>query len=312
MQIVPQVVSSQIESFIREQVDHFQREGVVLGLSGGIDSAVVASLAVRALGADKVLALMLPERDSSPESAQDAMLEITRLGIANREVVITPILEALGIYQLLPINSLGDNRTIAELAKLEYQRQAKMLGETPFRASLLGTRTLKASQQRIDIGNAYTRSKHRARMMVLYFVADQENRLVVGTTNKSESSSGFVVKWGDNATDIEPILPLYKTQVRQLASFLEVSQKIIDKQPTPDLMPGVEDELALGIDYATLDRILAGLEGGMTVEEIVSKYAVSLAQIEHVQEMVSRSQHLRTLPPMPNLALCDEVQVTEA
>jgi NAD+ synthase len=275
----------------------------VLGMSGGIDSAVVGSLAARALGADKVLALMLPERDSSPESQQDALLEVKRLGIACREISITPVLDALGIYKLLPIHDLGAGRILEELFKLEYHRQAKSLGETPFSAGLLGTRSFTTGQRRIDVGNAYSRSKHRARMITLYYIADQENRLVLGTTNKSEDSSGFVVKWGDNAADIEPIISLYKTQVRQLAEYLGVSPKIIAKPPTPDLMPGIVDELALGIDYPTLDKILEGLEDGLTKEEIVSQHAVTLAQIDHVKEMYTRSEHLRSLPPTPQLDL---------
>jgi NAD+ synthase len=302
MQIDVEAISLRIEGFIREQVDYFQRTGVVLGMSGGIDSAVVGTLAARALGADKVLALLLPERDSSPDSKGDALLEIERLGIACREITISPILEALGIYHLLPIHDLGgSNKIIAELVRLEYKRQAKSLGETPFSAGLLGTRNFSRNQKRIDIGNAYARAKHRARMITLYFIADQENRLVLGTTNKSENMSGFVVKYGDNAADIEPILPLYKTQVRQLAAYLEVSQKIIDKPPTPDLMPGVVDELALGIDYATLDQILEALELGHSVQSIVHEQVASAEAVAHVQEMAQRSQHLRSLPPVPKL-----------
>jgi NAD+ synthase len=139
------------------------------------------------------------------------------------------------------------------------------------------------------------------RLLTLYYHADLENRLVLGTTNRSESMTGFVVKWGDNVADIEPILPLYKTQVRQLAAYLGVSEKILDKPPTPDLIPGIVDSLALGIDYETLDRILWGLDQEWEPGQIVTAMGVAADQVAHVQEMRVRSEHLRTLPPMPEL-----------
>ena len=139
------------------------------------------------------------------------------------------------------------------------------------------------------------------RMLILYYYADLENRLVIGTTNKSEAMTGFVVKWGDNVADIEPILPLYKTQVFQLARHLQVSPAIIAKPPSPDLIPGIVDELALGIEYAVLDRILWGLEHGWDESRICQEAGVQPAQVAHVLEMQRRSEHLRQLPPMPAL-----------
>jgi len=294
-------VAGQIESFIRHQVDLFKREGVVLGMSGGVDSSVVASLAARALGPDKVLAILLPERDSSPDSRTDALLEIERLGLGHREVDLTPMLSAVGIYELLPLRILGLRQVKAAIVQHQHRVQAQALGEMPFQAGLLGTRDLGEQQHLIDAGNAYSRVKHRMRMLALYYIADLENRLVLGTTNKSESSVGFVVKWGDNVADVEPLLPLFKTQVFQLARYLGVSDRIIAKAPTPDLLPGIVDELALGIDYATLDKILCGLERGWTADGIQRAVHVTAAQVEHVREMWRRSEHLRTLPPHPDI-----------
>lgn len=301
----PIQVAEQIEAFIRRHVEGFKRDGVVLGMSGGIDSSVVASLAVRALGPDRVLALLLPERDSSPESKTDALLEITRLGIAHREVNLAPMLSAIGIYDLLPLHILGVRRLKAAIVQHQHRVQIEALGEMPFQAGLLGTRDLGEKKKLIDAGNAYGRVKHRMRLVTLYYYADLENRLVLGTTNKSESSVGFVVKWGDNVADVEPILPLYKTQVFQLARSLGVSGRIIDKAPSPDLIPGIVDELALGIDYASLDKILWSLDQGWTQDRIAAAVGVSAAQVEHVQEMKRRSEHLRMLPPQPDLTLPD-------
>jgi NAD+ synthase len=298
----PARVASRIEEFIRSALSDYRRDGVLLGLSGGIDSAVVASLAVRAVGSQRVAVLLLPERDSSPSSKADALLEIARLGIAYREVSITPLLSALGIYDLLPLQILGDRHVKSAVVRRQHGKQAEALGETPFRAGLLGTRDLGAPKHLIDAGNAYARAKHRARLVTLYYYADQENRLVLGTTNRSEAQTGFVVKWGDNVADIEPILPLYKTQVRQLAAYLGVSPGIIAKAPSPDLLPGIVDELALGLDYATLDWILCGLDQGWPDERIARATGASVEQTAHVREMQRRSAHLRGLPPAPDLS----------
>ena len=237
MDIDCEKVANRIENFIRDKMNEFQREGVILGMSGGIDSSITATLAVRALGPEKVLALILPERDSSPESKTDALKEIKRLGIQYRELKLGPILSKIGLYKLIPLKFLGTKKIKEFVVKRQHDKQAETLGEMPFRAGLLGTRDLGKQKKVIDAGNAYARVKHRMRLIILYYYADLENRLVLGTTNKSESMTGFIVKWGDNVADIEPILPLYKTQVWQLAEYLGLPQEVIDRAPTPDLMP---------------------------------------------------------------------------
>jgi NAD+ synthase len=293
--------SSRITDFIQFNMEKFERDGVILGMSGGVDSSLVASLAVKALGSKKVLALLLPERDSSPESKTDALIEIKRLGIEYREIKLTPLLKKLGIYHLVPLRILG-LRTIKEsVVKKQHEKQKNKIGEMSFKAGLLGTSKITESKELINTGNAYSRVKHRLRLLILYYYADLENRLVLGTTNKSESMTGFVVKWGDNVADIEPILPLYKTQVWQLASYMGVTQKIIEKSPTPDLMPGINDEFALGIDYKSLDRVLIGIEKGWDNQQLSSEFSLDEDLIQHVRELVDRSKHLRQFPPSPIL-----------
>ena len=138
--------------------------------------------------------------------------------------------------------------------------------------------------------------------MVLYYLAEHENRLVVGTTNKTESMTGFLVKWGDSAADIDPILPLYKTQVRQMAAYLGVSEAIIHKAPSPDLLPGLVDEVALGISYETLDLILERLEQGRGPPKIAGETVATADQVRQIRGMVCRSLHTRQLPPHPELS----------
>jgi NAD+ synthase len=286
------------EQFIREQVDRLERDGIVLGISGGIDSAVAASLAVRAVGADQVLGLLLPERDSSPHSSEDGRLLMDQLGAPFEEIDLTPTLEALGIYRKLPIRLLNNQKVKAKAVRATLRLYRQMLGENPFITGLQGTRG-RPGQDVLDAGHAYARAKHRARMITLYFRAELENRLVLGGANRTEVLTGSMVKWGDSVADAQPLLPLFKTQVRQLARFLDVPSRIIEKPPTADLLPGVDDETAFGIDYAVLDRVLYGLERGDPREEIADQAGTGLQTVDIVIEMHQRSQHMRELPPAP-------------
>jgi NAD+ synthase len=288
------------EQFIREQLDELQRDGAILGVSGGIDSAVVVSLAARALGPDRVLALLLPERDSSRESRTDARLILEQLGIRHTLVEITPILSALGVYRSVPLQFLGIRAIKEKVVRSTHEAYRHKLGESPFLVGLLGTRG-RPEQQVLDAGHAYARAKHRVRLVTLYHRGEQENRLVLGTTNRTEALSGLVVKWGDNVADAEPLLPLFKAQVRQLARFLDVPQRIIDKAPTPDLMPGIDDETAFGVRYEVLDQVLYGLERGDPPEEIAAHAETDLETVATVAEMRRRSRHMRELPPVPTL-----------
>jgi NAD+ synthase len=294
----PANMAEHIEQFLKEHASALCREGAILGVSGGIDSALVATLAVRALGPEKVLALLLPERDSSPDSEQDALVVIRQLGIRHKKVDMVPMLSALGIYKSVPLRLLQTRKIKATVIRQQHQRHVRALGERPFLAGLLGTQGI-ARQRTLDAGQAYARAKHRMRLVTLYFHAELENRMVLGTTNKSEAMTGFVVKWGDNVADVEPILPLYKTQVRELARYLGVPATIIDKAPSPDLLPGITDEYALGISYDLLDQILWGLEQGHEPKAIADELQIELAQVGYVSELIRRSAHMRELPPMP-------------
>jgi NAD+ synthase len=302
MQIDTINVTQKIVDFIRIKLDEYRRDGVIIGMSGGIDSALMANLLVKALGPSKILALIIPERDSHPQSKRDALVEIHRLGIPYRVVKIKPVLKKLGVYSNMPLQILVFRRLKEIVVRSQLASRARAMGDVPFRASLLGTRDLGKQQNMVDKSLAYIRVKHRTRMVVLYYYAELENRLVIGTTNRSEALTGYVVKWGDNVADIEPILPLYKTQVYQLAEYLHVSREIISKPPSPDLLPGVVDEAALGITYANMDKILWGFDLGWEDERIRDEFKVTVKQIEHVRGLMEASEHLRTLPPFPDLS----------
>ncbi|MGD2144322.1 MAG: NAD(+) synthase [Anaerolineae bacterium] len=267
LEIDAALVARQSEQFIQEQVDRLERDGVILGVSGGIDSVVAAVLATRALGADQVLGLLLPERDSSPHSSRDGRLLMDQLGVRFEEVDLTPTLEALGIYRELPLRLLVSRERKARAVRATLGLFRRRLGENPFLTGLRGTRG-RPGRDLLNAGHAYARTKRRARMVTLYFRAELQNRLVLGAVNRTEMLTGSMVKWGDSAADAQPLSRLFKTQVRELAHVLNVPDCIIEKRPTADLLPGVDDEMAYGVRYEVLDRVLYGLERGDQQAEI--------------------------------------------
>jgi len=296
LKIDPERVSHELENFIKASVDKFNRKGVIIGLSGGIDSSLVLALSVAALGSSKVLGLIMPERDSSPDSESDARLQAEGLGIRVEKVELTSILDEMGIYSHIPKAIFTQRKIAGAAVKGGYKLYTSLTGKKPFLSGLEGTNfgVLKRA-------NAYYRMKHRLRMVLLYSYAEHENLLVAGTANKTEFLTGFFVKYGDGASDIMPILPLYKAQVRQLARFLHIPEKIINKAPSPDLLPGITDELAMGISYDKLDLILLGLDSNMETRDIM-RIGVKQETIEYVREIVRKSEHMRSLPPAPNWA----------
>lgn len=291
LKINPEREREDIEEFIRRACRDFGKDGVVVGLSGGLDSSLVSVLSVEALGAGKVKGIIMPERDSSPDSEKDAEELAERLGITTEKVDLDPILNSIGLYKHIP-KPVFSNRKIGTLVmKTGFEIFSKLTSKDPFLETLKGSDSLLL--KRI---NAYYRLKHRIRMVILYSYADRENRLVIGTANKTEYLTGFFVKYGDGASDIMPIIHLYKTQVRELARYLGVPEKILKKPPSPDLLPGVTDEMALGISYDKLDLILLGIEEGLEDEEIMEEAEVKRRDVERVREIIKTSEYLRSPP----------------
>ncbi len=226
LQIDPEALSQELEGFIKASVGRLNREGVIIGLSGGLDSSVVLALSVAALGQDKVVGLIMPERDSSRQSERDARRLAEGLEVRVERVELTPILEEMGIYRHIPRRFFAKKKIAGPAVKASYKLYTALTGERPLLSGLEGT-----NSGLIRRANAYYRLKHRLRMVILYSYAERENRLLVGTANRTEFLTGFFVKYGDGAADIMPLLSLYKTQVKQLATFLKIPEKIIKKPP---------------------------------------------------------------------------------
>lgn len=300
LKINPKQVCPKIERFIKEKVHEFERDGVILGISGGLDSAVVAYLCVRALGKENVFGLLMPEQDSSPETLGDAKLITSNLGIKSKVVDLTTILKECGIYKLIKIPGLF-RRMKENMVRAAFDYYRKKTGESPFSTALLGIKKDKPYAKILRKATAYMKAKHRARALMWYKYAEIYNLLVVGCCNKTEDLSGWFVKWGDSAADIAPIGGLYKTQVRQLASHLGVPEKILIKVPTPDMLPGITDEYAIGLSYDTLDMILRGLEKKISDRVIAKQFNVDLKTINYVKSLIKRSAHMRELPPWPKI-----------
>lgn len=294
MEIDPARVTCLLTEFIATKVQELEREGVVLGLSGGIDSAVVAALCRKAVGPEKITALIMPEKDSREEHLQDALSLAADLDIKAKVISLTPWLKEVGAYRLFAFNKLSFlGKPQGKIIRSAYNYYQRKTGETPFAASLLGLKD-KDFASYLKTGNAYYRLKHRLRMVLLYLHGELENKLVVGAANKSEYKIGFFVKHGcDDAADVMPLLDLYKTQVRVLACYLEIPARIIDKAPSPDILPGINDEEAIGLSYRELDLILLALEKGWKEPEISRVLAVEKEKVHYVKSLTQRSAHMR-------------------
>lgn len=286
-------VSKEIVKFLKDKVNLLNRDGVILGLSGGLDSTVCAYIAVEALGKNKVSAIFMPDRDSNPQSERDASATSKNLGIELREINLSPILSKIGVYNLEPLPLLAPliPRKIKEKYTIGKYNKLKGSEESTFLRILKNEGDLELRKS-----VAYYSIKHRLRMILLYYWAEIKNYAVLGCCNKTEKLTGFFIKYGDSASDIDLISHLYKSQVKELAKFLGVPKKIIDKDPSPDLIPGVTDEFALKLSYRVLDKILYGIEKDLKNNEIANIVGTDLETVQYVEELFRWSEHMRKPP----------------
>ncbi len=303
--------AARIQDFIKEQVfSHFKHRGAVVGLSGGIDSAVVSSLCVNALGKEKVLGLILPERESNPISSQYAKNHARLLDIQAIEIDITRHLEVLSVYadrnsiikRLFPDfdDTYTFNITLPQNL-LEKDRISYHTLTVKSPTNHLASKRL-SSKDWLAISSSQN-VKQRTRMINLYKHADKNNYLVAGTTNKSEVMQGFYVKHGDGGVDIEPIAHLYKTEVYQLARYLKVTDEIINRPPSPDTysLPVTDEQFYFCMPYELADMLLYAYENNTPEGEVCEALKLSPDQVKRAfrdfKAKGNATWHLRQMPP---------------
>ncbi len=282
------LVYKQIVHFIQEEVKVFNKRGAVIGISGGIDSAVCAAAAVEALGKENVTLVHITERDTPKESKIHAKLVSEYLGIPLKIKNITVALTALGVYNLQPI--MGFISTEKIKATYARKRHRELNKDNPiYIKHLLGEGDKKF---RRDI--AYYETKARLITVTLYMYANLENKLVIDTGNKTELSIGYYARYGE-AGDIMPLADLYKTQVIEIAKYLKLPDKIINRPPSPDIIPGLTDSMNIGIDYVILDSILS-LLGRIKEDKIAKNLNVPLSRAMYVKRIVALAKPLLNIP----------------
>lgn len=247
-------VSSLLADFIAGETRKTGHSRVVVGLSGGLDSAVAACLASRALGPENVICALLPYRTSSAESLIDARKVISKIGAQSVQIEITPMVDAY----------------FSRFPEADPVRRGNKMA--------------------------------RERMSVLYDLSSLHSGLVLGTSNKTELLLGYGTIHGDIASAINPLGDLYKTQVRQLADFLELPEDVRKKAPSADLWPGQSDEAELGFSYERLDRFLYLLVDRRARRETLLEAGFSADQVKILLERVRSSQFKRRLPLIAKLS----------
>jgi NAD+ synthase len=310
LRIDPAATLRHIEPVLKEQVfRQLKRRGVVVGLSGGIDSSVTTALCARILGPDRVVALLMPEKESENDSARLGRLLAERLRVQTIVEDIAPLLEAAGCY-----------RRRDEAIRLQVREYCAgyrckiVLSESVDRKGFdffhLVVESPEGVQQKIRLeAEAYlgiiaaTNMKQRARKFYEYFHADRLNFAVAGTPNRLEYDQGFFVKNGDGAADLKPIAHLYKTQVYQLAEYLDIPEEIRRRPPTTDTysLPQSQEEFYFSVPYEQMDLCLYGVNNHLSAVEVAAAAGLSVEQVERVYAQIiakrrtTRYQHLKPL-----------------
>ncbi len=307
-----------IQEKLKEQVlGVLRRKGVVVGLSGGIDSSVVMALSARALGPERVLGLFMPERDSSGDSLRLGQLLAQTFGVPTVNEDIGPAAEAIGCYrrqvdairQVFP--DYGDGwkckLTLPSILDSDRLPVFSLTVETPA-GEVRSSRMPPAAYLQLV---AATNFKQRLRKTMEYYHADRLAYVVAGTPNRLEYDQGFFVKQGDGAADVKPIAHLYKTQVYALAAHLGVPDEICRRPPTTDTfsMSQTQEEFYFSLPYQKMDICLCGMNHGMSPEEIAPELGLTPDQVKRVYTDIEKkrkaTRYLHTAPmliePLPEL-----------
>jgi NAD+ synthase len=298
-----------VDNLRRAVHQELRRQGAIVGISGGIDSSVVLALCARAFGPERVVGVLLPERESSPDSVVLAKEVAQHYDVQTVTEDITAALEGLGCYR----------RRDEAIARLFPEYGPGWKAKIVLPGSLLEKETLNVFRlsvtdpdgqefsKRLPLSEYYqvvaaSNFKQRTRMAMLYYHAELRNYVVIGTANKNEHDLGFFVKYGDGGVDVSPIVHLFKTQVYQLARHLGVPEEIQERVPTTDTYSAgsTQEEFFFRVPFDVLDVVWSGYERGVASKELAEVLALSPEQVERVIADIVRKQrttaYLRTPP----------------
>lgn len=311
--------AKRISLSIREGLTHkLKRRGIVIGVSGGIDSSVTAALAVKALGKGKVFALEMPERHSADETTSLSKMLIDHLGVESLRIDISTVLESLGFYQTY------DNAVRMVVPEYTSAWKSKIVTSSIFdnKGFSLPSIVVQSPEgiiikERLPLKPyleivAATNFKQRTRKMLEYHHADRLNYAVAGTPNRLEYDQGFFVKLGDGAADIKPIAHLYKTQVYQMAEHLCIPEEIRKRPPTTDtysLSQG-QDEFYFSLPYHQMDLCLYGINNGLEPVVVAAATGLQQEQIQKVYDDINTKRSTTSYLHMKPILVDDIPEIT--
>jgi NAD+ synthase len=303
--------TDRIVAALREQVlKRLRRKGAVLGLSGGVDSSVVAALCVRAFGPDRVLGVFMPEQDSEPDSLRLGRAVAEWLGIRTVVEDITPMLVGASCYRRRDefIRRVFPEYGAGWKNKVVLRKANGTAGYNVFNLVVRGPHGEEKEARmppEVYLGIvATTNMKQRTRKQLEYYHADRLQFAVAGTPNRLEYDQGFFVKNGDGAADVKPIAHLYKSQVYQLAAHLGVPEEIRTRTPTTDTysLAQTQEEFFFGIPLRTLDLCMYALDHGVPAEAVAAAAGLTPAQVLDVfRDIAGRRRSTRYLHEAPLL-----------
>ena len=296
-----------VSTFLHDEIfEKFHKRGAIIGLSGGIDSAVTMELCAKALGPEKILGLTMFEKESNEHSKSLISRISKNYDVKIENIDITDILDSYGVY--------SNREEIVKNIFPNFNSNCKYRGVVPPNFNSIGMPYLEVlddenKQHKLKITSsdflsltAATSIKHRVRMSLLYYHAEKNNLSVVGTTNKSEFLQGYFVKYGDGGSDIEPLVNFYKSQVYQIGDFLNIDNDIMINAASPDVWSysTTDEEFFYTVPYNIVDLILYSRLNNLSVSEIqqlsnLSEEKIqSLIKFQNIKE--EKSKHMRELP----------------
>ena len=315
LDIDPAAEAERIIAFMRQSVrQELRRYGGVVGISGGVDSSVVLALSVRAFGDERVAAVMMPEKDSDPETERLSRLVAAHYGVEPILEDITPVLTGFGCY---PRRDEAIQRVFPEYDpdagyKAKISLPQNVLDEDTLNVFTLTIVTPAGDEksQRLSLRDyfqivAASNFKQRTRMAMLYYHAELKNYAVIGTANKNEHDQGFFVKWGDGGVDLQPIAHLYKTQIYQLAEYLDVPQEIRERPPTTDTYSATstQQEFFFRLPFETMDLLWYAQENAVPVSIVAEAMGLSEIQVQRAFDDFNRKARTTDYLRLPALGI---------